>query len=775
MLSFFLNPLLLIGLAGVVLPVVAHLLSRRRFDVVEWGAMQFLDVSRKTRRKMKLEELLLLLIRMSAIAMIAFAVARPWINTGFLTGYQSAGSRDLVIVIDGSNSMSRSDGMTSLHERAKRRAVEFLETLQPGDTAAVIDARDQPLRTIASPIQDLDAVTKAIMDLPAPGGASDLQNACEDAVGILGRCSNGNREIIVLTDRQRVGWNAGSDASWKRFDEVLNFPAVRPQVWVLDVSRNISDVRRNIAVGRIELAGELTVPDFPVRFEVTLTNTGTTDVEVPVSVLLDGQRLASMESRVAVSAKSTSTFSRSLPLTGIGTKVITVEATLPDDAIPADDRSTAAVQVRSAIPVLLVDSSSALQASGQDTFFAKMALTASENQSPWILAKTVKARDFTPDMLNGVAAVILANVDSLSNDVLTALQKEIASGKGLFVCLGSNTQPDVFRDLYQQTGFFPSVTLDRIRSASPDPNSVVTIAPYSLEAQWLERFRKREGASFLTAEFQKWWVIDRQNPAASETTSQQPDLPQTTANPTNQPGSDTPADGDAPSNSATGTSLLEIAQLNSGDALLLQGRYGRGATLLMTSTLDASWNTLPAELDYVPFLHEALFQMASNRITRNVNLGDPIRSVLPADSIEDAEPGFETPAKTFEPVDPVPDDEEVILQTQNTNLPGLYTLKQTADGKPLDSFVVNYDQSEHQAEVLTEDDRARLIVGDRLKFVDDFEALKQLMYQNESRSELWSLLLWLFLGLLVLEVWITRRMIQKGYAESATAAPAADL
>jgi len=57
MLQFFLNPMMLLGLAGVALPVIAHLLSRRRYDVVNWGAMQFLDPSRKTRRKMKLEEL----------------------------------------------------------------------------------------------------------------------------------------------------------------------------------------------------------------------------------------------------------------------------------------------------------------------------------------------------------------------------------------------------------------------------------------------------------------------------------------------------------------------------------------------------------------------------------------------------------------------------------------------------------------------------------------------------------------------------------------------
>ena len=122
--------MMLLGLTGVALPVIAHLLSRRRYDVVHWAAMQFLNPSRKTRRRMRLEELMLLLVRIGIISLVALAMSRPWINSGFLTGYSSGGSRDIVLVIDGSNSMSRNDGLTSLHQKAIRKAKEFLTTLK---------------------------------------------------------------------------------------------------------------------------------------------------------------------------------------------------------------------------------------------------------------------------------------------------------------------------------------------------------------------------------------------------------------------------------------------------------------------------------------------------------------------------------------------------------------------------------------------------------------------------------------------------------------------
>lgn len=768
MLSFFLNPLLLLGLAGIALPVIAHLLSRRKFDVVEWGAMQFLDVSRKTKRKLKLEELLLLLVRIGAVALIAFALARPWISSGFLTGYQSAGSRDVVLVIDGSNSMSRSDGMTSLHERAKRRATEFLDTLSPGDTASVIDARDKSVRVVGSPLQDLEAVAAAIAEIPAASGAGHLQEACEDAVGILGRCSNGNREIIVLTDRQRVGWNVNSDASWKRFDDVLDFPSVKPQVWVVDVSRNTSGVSRNVAVGRLNLSRDLSVPDFPVQFEVVLRNIGTTKVSVPISVLVDGQRLAAMESRLEIDPKSEATFARSVQLANEGTHLITVEASLPGDIIPADNVASAALQVQSAIPVLLVESSKSLQASGQDSFFARMALTASENDSPWVFAEVVKANDLTAEMLQKPAAFVLANVDQISENVMASLKAEVANGKGLFVALGNRTTPEVFKSVYQQSGLFPTMALNRIGSVTPSAEADLTIAPYSLEAPWLNRFRDRKGAPFFDAAFQKWWLLTSAELNVSGSRVDGAD-----AGDQKLPETELPADpqNNVDTQTASGGTMKTIAALSTGDPLLLQGQYGQGALLLMTSGLDTSWNRLPAVSDYVPFLHEAVFQMASSRIVRNVDFGDPLRSIVIGDVATDTDStggksGFVNPAKKFAATTGQFTNGETIFQFGDTKLPGVYELKSSEDGETLDAFVVNYDQSEHEPDELTIEDKERLTVNDRVTFVESVDALSQQMYGDETRSELWGLLLWVFLGLLVVEVWMTKRMVQQGYADS---------
>ena len=228
MLQFLLNPWMLLGLAGIGLPVIAHLLSRRRFDVVDWGAMQFLNPSRKTRRRLKLEELLLLLLRIGLITLIVLAVTRPIVPSGWFSGYHSAGSRTVVIVIDGSNSMSRTDGVNSVQQQAMRRAGEFLNSLGQDDNIALIDARDQPRSVIESPLRDFNAVAEQIQKLPPPGGACDALAAIEKAIGILGRSSSSAREIVVFTDAQRGGWRFDNPNAWDGLGEAWKGMPAKP-------------------------------------------------------------------------------------------------------------------------------------------------------------------------------------------------------------------------------------------------------------------------------------------------------------------------------------------------------------------------------------------------------------------------------------------------------------------------------------------------------------------------------------------------------------------
>ena len=97
----FANAPLLYALAAAGVPVVIHLLNRRKYREVPWAAMRFLLAAiRKNRRRLRIEQWLLLAIRTLIILLVVSAMAKPFLES---FGAVIAGQRThKVIVIDGS-------------------------------------------------------------------------------------------------------------------------------------------------------------------------------------------------------------------------------------------------------------------------------------------------------------------------------------------------------------------------------------------------------------------------------------------------------------------------------------------------------------------------------------------------------------------------------------------------------------------------------------------------------------------------------------------------
>src|SRR5664279_5274093 len=75
----FLNTIMLIGLVAVSIPIIIHLLNRRKARLVDWGAMRFLLASLAYRnRRIMIEEIILLAVRCLLLAVLALALARPF-------------------------------------------------------------------------------------------------------------------------------------------------------------------------------------------------------------------------------------------------------------------------------------------------------------------------------------------------------------------------------------------------------------------------------------------------------------------------------------------------------------------------------------------------------------------------------------------------------------------------------------------------------------------------------------------------------------------------
>ncbi len=82
----FLNPLLLLGLFVAAIPLIIHLFNFRRPRRVDFSSLAFLkELQKSTMQRVRIKQLLLLALRMLALACLAMAFARPTL-TGALSG-----------------------------------------------------------------------------------------------------------------------------------------------------------------------------------------------------------------------------------------------------------------------------------------------------------------------------------------------------------------------------------------------------------------------------------------------------------------------------------------------------------------------------------------------------------------------------------------------------------------------------------------------------------------------------------------------------------------
>src|SRR3954453_20838019 len=117
----FLTPYMLWGALAAAIPLAIHLFFRSRYRTVPWAAMKFLLTSvEQTSRRLKFQELLLLVLRMLVLAMLAVAFARP--ISSALRGSGRGDAVDAVFVVDTSFSMGANDGDKTRIQRAQEEA-----------------------------------------------------------------------------------------------------------------------------------------------------------------------------------------------------------------------------------------------------------------------------------------------------------------------------------------------------------------------------------------------------------------------------------------------------------------------------------------------------------------------------------------------------------------------------------------------------------------------------------------------------------------------------
>lgn len=692
----FLNQILLAGLAAAAIPIIIHLLNRRRFKRVPWAAMRFVQVSlQRNQRRMQLEDLLLLLLRILLLALLAFALARPavdWLHANFLGSSTVA----TAIVVDRSGSMA-ANGRFDL---AKKAATDTLDALPDGSAAAILLTADSADSGLFEPTLDLRLARKTITDATLSDRPTDLLPAVEKALEILARGSSVEKELILITDGQAAGWN--------QFE-----PLLRRLAEAGDTSLNVilvgtdKAITNNLGISELRQVSALTPVGQALRFEVAVTNYG--DIEassIPVGLDIDNtaagdpfiiDRLPAGETKnVTIFAKlSTPGYHRAT-------------ASLPGDAMPTDDHRTIILHAAEDLEILLVDGQPGRNPLEAETFFIANALVPVPpdlRADFFIKTRTVSVADLAPDTFQDQTAVVLANVADLPPATITALTEYVRRGGGLLIFPGANTNAANLSSALQDL-------LPATLGAQLDGPLALQASGYdhSITALWDDP----GSGSLADATFLRAFSL-------------------------------TPLE-----NSRT------VLRFSDGNPAITERDIGLGKVFLFASTADTEWNNLPVRPAFLPLTHRLLGAIIARGETGlNLPAGTPLNFRLNPD-LAGKEAIITTPEKQSS-VQQL--DDKATIHYPRTDRAGAYEVS-IADPPTLLQFAAQADPRESHLEPLSPGQQERIAQHAKLISFTPNTDLREVLSRNRSGAELWVVLVITAIALAVLEMalaqWFSR-------------------
>ncbi len=651
----FLVPAVLAGAGAVTAPVIIHLLNRHPMRVVRWGATRFLlQAVQKNQRRVQLDQWLLLLLRCLAIILLALAFARPVLNpTGAGVGPTAGGPHIAVLLLDQSASMGQSNGLQTRFEQAKTAARGLLDGFEPGSQAALFLVANRVNPVVGRPTTDLIQVRRALELAEPTARTDDLAGAIKQALDTLRPITGAGKEIDLISDNQ-----AGA---WQDNEEIRQALAAAPDVRfrVVPVGERGED---NLAV--IALKPETAEPAagqlFGCLVEIgNFSSAPATNVRVTLAVDDGPPADEAMVERIEPSATRAVRLRVRLPKPGY----YVLNAAIPADRLPADDRRAAAVHAVEPRTLALVEGGTAANPQDRDAFFLANALVpvAAARRAEYHL----KTEVVTPAWL-GTAdlarypAVFLCDLSSLETSASQKLARYVQAGGSVVIFPGPRTQPDAFNNDPALRDFLPARLGPKVNGAaawqSKDYHHPVT-------ALWNEPANGNLGTVRVTQYF--------------------------------------------PLTLPTAGMSQVVAAYTDGSPAVVERAVGKGRVVLFGMPATTRWSNLPIHPDWVPFLRRLVDYLTFGASPAALSLppGATFQQRVSAD-LAGRELSVVRPGGTVRPAGKVElAGQEAVVRYRDTETPGGYRLKVAGEDGAVAAFAVGIDPKESDLRTV---DRAKL-------------------------------------------------------------------
>jgi hypothetical protein len=617
----FLHPALAWGALCAAVPLLIHLLNRQRHRPMSWAAMRFVQAAwRRTRRRAQLENLLLLLLRMAAVALLALALARPFVSGSSALAPLTEARRDVLLALDGSASTGYREGMVSLFDSILERAQELVSELDGsrGDRVRLVLA-DAQARVLSS--RSPEEASQMLASLSAPSEQPlDLAVLLAEVVRAAEEESGGSAqsslEVHLLTDLQlrtfrppppSLAAPAAASGRAQPNDQGASIVRHLDRLAELGVFVRVEDlgsatrIPANLGISALEPLASVLGAGLASEIGVRVENWGPQPRSgVRVVLEVDGERQPSRELDLVARSSAEAVFALHFGEGGDHTLL----ARLEGDRLAVDDARAAVVRVPPPIRVLLVNGDPHAAVDRDEIGFLRAVLEPADDGALGSFAPFVVSSMNAASFVAGKSeipefdALWLANVGALSVERVELLEARVAAGAALIVSLGDRSADPAALDAFNarfhrvdRTGLSPA----RLLRAVPAPTArgvYRRVATFDAEHPALSFFADERWRPFLT---------------------------------------EVPVFAFVASEPIEGAAVLARLDDEGASPLLVERAYDRGRVVLLTSSIDADWNRLaesPSSL--VPLVHELLRWAATPpRGERNLPLGASFSAEVP--------------------------------------------------------------------------------------------------------------------------------------------------
>jgi hypothetical protein len=575
----FAHPLLLLGAAAALIPLLVHLFDRRRPRPHPFAAIAFvLRSQRRTASRLKLRRLLLYTLRTLILLALPLALARPELRTQGAVAGAPGGPAATAIVLDASLSMRyRLDG-TSLFERGRSLARDALKDLNADEPATVLSCAQDAAPPV--PVSfDRGRLRTFIDDAQPSHGGADLNRCLEVAARSLEDSPVATKRIIVVSDFTVPSLHLDAPPPTTAGPKG---EAVHPSFVLRDAADGRPALPNHALVDlRVEPSVQLGPRAYQFTFKVH--NFSAEPVKDLVALLKVGDRVVA---KGFVDLGPGAVAQKSLSYVFEAGGIFTGSVTLGPDALAEDDVRTFVVRVPKELQALVINGAPSSVRYRDEAFFVDAALGAGGSPVHETLRDTESAFQ---EPLQPFDLVFLLNVRAPPPEMAAKLVDFVHQGGGLFISMGDEVDPESYNRVFKELLPRP-LRLVKTSAIPGEPEAEAKaskLGQLNFDHPLFSLFTGRAREGLLSARFYRYMLLESSESKADEGGSQ------------------------------------VLATYEDGAPAFALARRGKGRVLLYTSTVDRDWGDLAIRTAFLPLL-----QRTAALLTGSLEERDEVRAVV---------------------------------------------------------------------------------------------------------------------------------------------------